>query len=166
MAFNSNVPNVSSGNVYPAATYNSFVAGGLDGLQAAWDSWTPALTGTTNPTLGTGGSAVGTFSRMGKTIFGQGDVAFGTSGISVGTGGYAMSIPVACTATAVTLASKVGEGLFSDASGRSYHFDMIALSTTTCRLVEAFNGTFLSASSPVVPAINDHYTFTFFYQAA
>jgi hypothetical protein len=151
-----------------AAEWTAEVTNLWTGLQAAYDPFTPTLTAvTTNPTLGTGSSVVGTFLRYGHRIEGQGDITFGTSGVVAGSGLYAVSLPVACTGAAVSSASVMGGGVFNDFSaGRDYVFKLIAVTTTTCRLVEASAGLFFTNASPVIPAINDRFNYDFNYQAA
>lgn len=65
------------------------------GTSWAWQSWTPALTASTNPTLGTNSVAEGRYTQIGKTVICQIDIKFGTSGTNAGSGTYYISLPVA-----------------------------------------------------------------------
>lgn len=168
MAINRTAASWAAGSNPNAAKYVTEIEGLWDGLQAAYDPFTPVLgASTTAPTLGTGSSVVGTFLRYGHRIEGQGDITFGTSGVAAGSGSYTVLLPVACTGALITNGSTVGSGTFFDSSaGRFYVFKLIAVSTTTARMVEASAGTFITNASPVIPAINDHFNYDFNYQAA
>lgn len=168
MAINRTSTAFATNHVVTAADWATEVTGLWTGLQAAWDSYTPALTAsTTNPTLGAGSSASGTYLQYGHKIGGEGDILFGSSGVVAGSGSYAVSLPVACTAAAVTNGTSMGSGTFNDVSaGRFYAFKLVPLTTTTCRLVEVSAGLFFTNALPVAPAINDHFNYEFRYQAA
>jgi hypothetical protein len=58
-----------------------------------WSSYTPAISATVNPTLGTGANLVGRYTQIGKTVTYQGYVSFG-SGFSPGSGNYYITLPV------------------------------------------------------------------------
>lgn len=158
-----------AGTVPPAATFNTEIRDALTLLQAAWTSYTPALTAvTTNPTLGTGGAS-GAYNQAGKTITGNGRIAFGASGSTAGSGLYAVSVPVAILAADVTGGGVIGSGIYFDSSAAAaaqyYHVDLIAVSSTTCRLIIHQSGA-MSAVNPVIPAASDAIRFQFDYQAA
>jgi hypothetical protein len=71
------------------------VAVRLDGYEAAWTTYTPALTATTtSPTLGTGSAAAGRYIRIGKTVHFFASITFGSSGVAAGSGTYQVSLPV------------------------------------------------------------------------
>lgn len=91
------------GETVTKAMLDAEVRDALTGAQSAWTAWTPALTGTTNPVLGTGGSATGRYTRLGKTVLCSGRITFGTTGQSFGTGTIAVSLPVAANLTPGTL---------------------------------------------------------------
>lgn len=62
---------------------------------AAMNSYTPNLTASTNPSLGSG-SQLGTYILLGKLMIGQFFVSFG-AGSTVGSGTYAISLPTGFT---------------------------------------------------------------------
>lgn len=156
-----------AGTTLTAAFWNTEVRDALTNLQSAWTSYTPALTAsTTNPTLGAGSAALGSYQRFGKDVFGTIDLSFGTSGVAAGSGVYEVSLPV----TANTAAVLVGDGYFLDNSANQIYLIVGRLiSATTFRMyydlqVAATPG--ISATAPVVPAIQDSYRIKFQYQAA
>ncbi len=103
MPLNSTPRTWATGELLTATLLNAELRDPLVNLQSAWSSWTPVLTATTNPVLGTGGSATGRYTRIGKTVLCSGRITFGTTGQSFGTGTIAVSLPVAANITPGTL---------------------------------------------------------------
>ena len=66
----------------------------LEGL-GMWTAYTPTLTATTNPNIGTTGTRTGAYTRIGKTVHWRAYITVGGTGIAVGTGSYRLSMPVA-----------------------------------------------------------------------
>ena len=153
--------------VVTAAELNTEIRDALTGLQAAYASWTPALTATTtNPTMGTGSSVTGTYLQVGKHITGTLEIVAGTSGFVAGSGTYRISLPVAQVAAATTNGRVIGDGFFFDSSTSTfYHLMAVAASSTTASLVLDVAGT-MSAVAPVVSANNDQWRLKLDYQAA
>lgn len=158
------------GETVTAATLNSELRDLSTGVQAAWDTYTPALTATTtNPTLGTSSSAAGTYIQVGKSVTGTAEIVFGTSGVVAGSGNYAISLPIAQIGAASSAGRVIGGGVYFDSSAASasawYNLTLIAVSSTTVRAVIQGSG-ILGAAIPVVPAANDQIRIFFDYQAA
>lgn len=63
-------------------------------LTGAYDTYTPTLTATVNPTLGTGSSVDGRYQRVGHNVKGYAAINFGSSGVAAGTGSYGLLLPV------------------------------------------------------------------------
>lgn len=79
-------------------------------------SYTPALTASSNPSLGTGGTQNGGYIKIGNLVIGHATIIFGT-GASAGSGAYIVSAPVAMASQ--SLGSKelcVGQGFIVDDS--------------------------------------------------
>ena len=69
----------TSGQVLTAATLNT--------IGAEWETWTPALTGsTTNPNLGSTGTSTGRYARINKIVIGNANFTFSGVGITSGVG--------------------------------------------------------------------------------
>jgi hypothetical protein len=157
-----------AGEVVTAAEMNTEVRDAVTGIQAAWATYTPALTASgSNPTLGTGSSVNGSYNQIGKTIIGEADIIFGTAGFAAGTGVYEISMPVAPISGSTGTGIIAGSGVFFDASGTTFSvFQLRWQTSSTCRMIYHGGGTGLSATAPVVPAINDRIHCIFMYQAA
>lgn len=105
-----NTPQVPfvSGTVVPAAQLNALVTA-LNGLQAAWDPWTPVRTGFS---VGNG-TEVARFLRVGKTVFYRYRLTLGST--STVTGNFDVGLPVAPAADYV-VNDVLGEAHLYDAS--------------------------------------------------
>ena len=80
------------------AAGNVLTAAHMNGIQAAWDSYTPTWTAiTTNPALGNG-TITGRYLRIGKTVMFQIVLTMGST-TTYGTGGWTFSLPVAAAST-------------------------------------------------------------------
>lgn len=97
MSVNTTAPSYTAGQVVTAAQLNAL----QDGIQAAWDAYTPTLT---NITLGNG-TVAGRYLRVGKTV----DVAITlTVGSTTSASGQLQfSVPVAAHAAAVASGAAV-----------------------------------------------------------
>jgi hypothetical protein len=84
---------------------------------AGWQTYTPTITASTNPNLGSGGSITGRYLQIGKTVFYDITVTWGTTSLSAGTGAYALSLPVAMKAG---FAMPVGNGAVFDSSATAF----------------------------------------------
>jgi len=89
------------GQFVTPAIWNLEVRDALAGIQAAPTAYTPTLTSTTSPTLGTGSSVIGRYQQVGHTLRGWFFITFGTSGAAAGAGFYQVSIPVPMAGAAV-----------------------------------------------------------------
>ncbi len=170
MGLNTTAATAVSGTTLTAAFWNTEVRDAVNGIQAAWVSYTPALTATTtNPTLGTGSTTNGSYLQIGKDVTGSAEIVWGTAGVAAGTGNYNISLPVAMVASAATAGRFIGQGVIFDSSAAAaaqwYQISLISISSTTCRgVIQGF--TVQSATSPVVPAASDQIRIQFSYQAA
>lgn len=79
--------------VVTAAMMNAEIRDAMNGIQAAWASFTPTWTGSgTNPALGNG-TLTGKYTRFGKTLFGRVILTAGST-TTYGTGSWRFSLPV------------------------------------------------------------------------
>lgn len=149
----------TSGQVLTAATLNT--------IGAVWETWTPALTGsTTNPNLGSTGTITGRYGRINKTYYGIGSFSFGGAGISAGTGFYFVSLP----ATAQAAGPVTGSWYAYDSSADTVATGVMALDNTS-RMAFYRNGVtggvFLAAATtPWTWASGDIMRWQFQYEAA
>jgi hypothetical protein len=97
MALNTTPATVTTGQVATAALWNLEVRDALTGIQAAWTSYTPTLTGIT---LGNGVLVCG-FTRYGKTVKVRGNFTAGTTTTYSATT-FAFSLPVVPSTTYTT----------------------------------------------------------------
>lgn len=168
MGFNSNVPTVAANASYPAATYNTYVAGGLNGIQAAWTSWTPTVV--SGLTVGNGAWA-GSYLQVGKDIKARFAFTLGTT--SSVTGVMVIQFPILVSST-YTVTANVGSASITDTSaGSAGRF------SATCHLVStvaggtgsfAFGGSTTgqqaNATNPMTWTSTDILTATLTYEAA
>lgn len=157
-----------AGEIVTATEMNTEIRDALTGIQAAWASYTPALTAaTTNPTLGTGSQQTGAYLQIGKTLLVQGRIGFGASGAAPGSGRYAISLPINVTGSFGVI---LGSGIFTDSSGPTTIaiFPRVATATTFFMYLDnQTSGTFgVGSAAPVVPAVNDTFDFFIVCQAA
>ena len=148
----------TSGQVLTAATLNT--------IGAAWESWTPVLTGsTTNPNLGSTGTSIGRYARVNKIVIAQAQFAFGGTGIAAGTGFYKCSLPI--TAQAANPAS--GTALAVDVSTFASTANVTYLDSTTQAVGIGSGGGAFAASigaATYVWAAGDIIRFFICYEAA
>lgn len=88
-----------------------------------WGSWTPytptieaTVTGTTNPTLGSGSTQVGYYQQSGVWVACYGTITFGASGVNAGSGWYGLVLPVEARKSVSQIA---GIGYLVDSSDSS-----------------------------------------------
>jgi hypothetical protein len=97
--------------------YSSYNGGWLTLGQNVTATYTPALTATSNPNLGTGGTAEGRYTLFnGKWCTVRVTFQWGTSG-TAGSGQYLISLPVNTSASITNGVSNVGSAMLRDASG-------------------------------------------------
>jgi len=131
------------------------------GRYGAWESWTPAIGGsTTDPSLGSGGfyAVHGRYMRLGSLVIGQGFLIAGNTGVSAGSGTYELNLPV----TPRTTAFQVGTGQASVTGANATGMLRIGNGITDCWLV--VNGTSWTSSNPIVGGTQIRWHFT--YEAA
>lgn len=78
---------VAVGDFIRAADINPITIG-------AWNTYTPTLTSSVNPNLGSGPTQYGHYMTVGKLVIASVYIKFGSSGSSNGTGFYVISLPV------------------------------------------------------------------------
>jgi len=150
---------LSAGQVLTAATMNS--------IGAAWETWTPALTGsTTNPNIGSTGTITGRYGRINKTYYGIASFNFGGTGISAGSGFYFVSLP----ATAQAAGPITGGWYAYDSSADTIATGIMALDNTS-RMAFYRNGVgggvfLVAATVPWTWASGDFMRWQFQYEAA
>lgn len=148
-----------AGNVLTAAQLNT--------IGAAWETWTPALTGsTTNPNIGSTGTINGRYGRINKTYYGIGSFSFGGTGINAGSGFYFVSLP----ATAQAAGPITGGWYAYDASLDTVATGVMALDSTS-RMAFYRDGTggsvfLVAATVPWTWASGDVMRWQFQYEAA
>jgi hypothetical protein len=157
-------------NPFPFVAGEVLTAADMNGI-GEWTSYTPVLTATTNPTLGTGSTATGSYARVQNLIVYKYFVQFGTSGISVGTGNYKISLPVPALAVTQFYDIDNGTGAFFDNSANVIYYAhawITDANNLSPLWQQTFNGAMLniSASSPVVPAATDAFSGLVIYRAA
>ena len=148
----------TSGQVLTAATLNT--------IGAAWETWTPVLTGsTTNPNLGSTGTATGRYARVNKIVIAQAQFVFNGAGIAAGSGFYKCSLPI----TAQAASSASGTALAIDVSTFASTANVTYLDSTTQAVgVGSGGGGFAASigSSTYVWAAGDIIRFLICYEAA
>jgi len=148
----------TSGQVLTAATLNT--------IGAAWESWTPTLTGSaTNPNLGTTGTSTGRYARINKIVIAQAAFTFGGAGIAAGAGFYKTSLPV----TAQASAPASGTALAIDISTFASTANVVYLDSTTQAVGVGTGGGGFAASigaATYVWAAGDVIRFLLIYEAA
>jgi len=148
----------TSGQVLTAATLNT--------IGAAWESWTPVLTGsTTNPNLGTTGTSTGRYARINKIVIAQAAFTFNGAGIAAGAGFYKTSLPV----TAQAAAPASGTALAVDVSTFASTANVVYLDSTTQAVGVGTGGGGFAASigsATYVWAAGDFIRFLLIYEAA
>ena len=147
----------------------------------AWQSWTPALTTTSNPqpNIGSTGVATGLYRQVNRKVSAKGTITLGGTGIAVGTGGYVISLPVTSATTGWSLGDLIGVwGLFDSSSSNSFSGLMFWRNSTTVfaqynKFVDIGAGIYTTRSvdwattdTPVTLATGDVIKFSFTYEAA
>lgn len=137
-------------------------------LIPAWASYTPTITATSNPTLGTASVQYGAYLQIGKTVHYTIRIAFGTSGVAVGSGNYLILLPVAANATAVTNQALIGVGSIYDSSADVTYLATVQLTNSTHAVLFLDNtsAAVAGAAKPVIPAASDNYWLSGVYEAA
>lgn len=64
---------------------------------AAWQTYTPTITG---PNIGSTGTRLGRYKVIGKVLIGTADIVFNGSGIAAGSGNYTITLPATAAASA------------------------------------------------------------------
>lgn len=147
----------SSGDVLTAADMNAI---------GAWTDYTPALTASTNPTLGTGSTTYGRYVQLNDLVIGTAYFAFGSSGASAGSGNYNVSLPVAAsTANVNVIAGHCWVFQSSTSTARNAIFQ--PTTSTTGLMLLTDNASFVVAATvPFTFTNNDQIRVQFCYEAA
>lgn len=129
----------SAGAILTAAQLNNY-------LPQAWSSWTPVLTGTTNPAIGNG-TAVGRYIQYGKTVIFTVKITFGSTS-TFGSGAWFLSLPVARASGGVVRADFFFEDASTSNRSRGYNY----AGTTTTLGIAYDDGTAVAAAvTPTAP---------------
>ena len=111
--------------VVTAAMMNAEIRDAVNGLEAAWTSYTPTVS---TWTLGNG-TATGKYMQVGKTINFRINFTFGST--SVASGQVSFSLPVTSVALFSTPGDPIGTATFRDASVPANDSGPLILSSTT-----------------------------------
>ena len=157
-------------NPFPFISGDVLLASELNGI-GEWTSYTPVLTASTNPTLGTGSVQSGSYARIQNLIIYRFLVSFGTSGFSAGTGFYKISLPVPANGITQYYETNIGTTAVFDASvpGIYYANAWIAdVNNISLTYQSGMNGSLnnVSGAAPVTIAAGDSYSGLVIYRAA
>lgn len=108
MSVNTTPRTWTSTEVVTAAMLNAEVRDFAEGLQDAWDSWTPTFAGFTQGN----GTVVAKYLRIGKTIFYR--ILFTAGSTSSFSSAMTFSLPVAINSDYTAGVSEIGRALFVD----------------------------------------------------
>ena len=148
----------TSGQVLTAATLNT--------IGAEWETWTPALTGsTTNPNLGSTGTSTGRYAQINKIVIGNANFTFNGVGITSGVGIFLCSLPITAKATNLVC----GTSLAIDVSTYASAANICYTDTQTRIIGVGTGGGGLAASiqaGTYLWAAGDFIRFNFCYEAA
>jgi hypothetical protein len=145
-------------------------AASLNGV-GNWTSYTPILTATTNPTLGTGSAQSGSYARIQDLIIYRFLVAFGSSGFSGGSGFYKISLPVPASGITQYYEGNIGTTTIFDASVPAVYYAnawIADVNNITLTWQSGFNGPLnnVSPTAPITIAAGDSYSGLIVYRAA
>jgi hypothetical protein len=146
----------SAGDVLTAADLNAI---------GTWTDYTPALTASTDPTLGTGSITYGRYVQLNDLVIGTAYFVFG-SGASAGSGNYNVSLPVAAITGDVNIIA--GHCWVYDSSVSTARNAILQPTTsTTTLMLLTDNPSFVVASTvPFTFTTNDQIRIHFCYEAA
>lgn len=154
-------PKTWGSEVLTSTDLNAEVNDLWDGLQAAWDTYTPAWTSNGSaPSIGNG-SISGKYYRVGKTVKAAIEITIGTTTV-VGTGFYGFSLPVACARTTYF---PVGVGIVADGTTAQYMMTAIIITSTAVGLINA-SGARATYQSPFSIASTDKILINVTYEAS
>jgi hypothetical protein len=138
---------------------------GTLGAIGTWTDYTPALTASTDPTLGTGSITYGRYVQLNDLVIGTAYFVFG-SGASAGSGNYNVSLPVAAVTGDVNVIA--GHCWVYDSSvSTARHAILQTTTSTTGLMLLSDNASFVVASTvPFTFTTNDQIRVHFRYEAA
>lgn len=130
---------------------------------STFQTYTPALTATVNPTPGTGATFAGWYMTIGKLVTGWARINYGTTGFVAGSGSYVVSLPVQCDATATANLQAFGTWTYQkNSTGANYGGVVRRNTNTTVQMTISSSGS-LNATSPAVMDQSDVLTIQFTY---
>jgi hypothetical protein len=134
-------------------------AGTWESIASSVISFTPTLTASTNPGIGTGATRNGWYVwGPGATITYNFFIQFGASGATAGSGNYAVSLPFAAAAVYSTGHAAVGSIMLADASAGTFKIGSSWVpnggSTTLAMMSEG--SSIVGAAAPFVWANSDY----------
>lgn len=143
--------------VVTAAEMNAEVRDALTGIQAAWTTYTPTLTGIT---LGNG-TVSAQYQQIGKTIRVQ--ILFTAGLTTTYSGNFSFSLPVTAISGYYGANSALGSAIVNPTGART--LASVVYSTTTTVVLISASG-LVSATSPGTWTTTSGFGVTFEYQAA
>ena len=150
---------LSAGQVLTAAIMNQ--------IGAAWETYTPTWTGTTNPVIGNG-TIKGRYAQIQKIVIAQIWIATGTT-TTYGTGKYAFSLPITAAATLDSY-PVIGDGYALDSSAATnYNLTAHVINSGTTTFGLKFNGAGFGDMTNIAPftfAVGDMITASIIYQGS
>jgi hypothetical protein len=159
MSLNTTARTWVAGEKPPASTWNTEIRDAINGIQAAWTSYTPTWTATgTNPVLNNG-TIAGNYMQVGKTIHFRISLTFGST-TTVGSGAYIFGLPVTAIGTTAVLA--VGVMVHSGSRNTRLGY----LTTTTGLVLTDMSGANVTNAVPFAWASGDTIGIQGSYEAA
>lgn len=138
----------------------------LSDLFVHMDTFTPGLTATANPTLGSGSSQTGYYMQIGLLVLGFATIKFGTSGTAAGTGNYRVSLPVSADTAFYTSNTMIIGSASSTTAGNGRLGQLRYQSSGTLANIYDSSNAQYSATNPGAWAANDNIMYQFMYRAA
>jgi hypothetical protein len=116
MPWPATIPTFTAGVVASEAQLDA-ITDALSTIGNSWTTFTPALTASTNPNVGTTGTIRGRYVLAGKLLLFDYVVTFGGTGIAGGTGTWNLALPAGLTIGGSTGGRRAATGLAYDSSG-------------------------------------------------
>jgi hypothetical protein len=158
VSYDTTAPTFAAGEVVTAAKLNALA----DGIQAAWETWTPTWTGaTSNPTLGNG-TLTGRRHRIGSIVHFTVRISMGST-TTYGVGGWSVSMPF--TAASLVNNQFVASGNAFDLSG-NLNYPIHAMHFGGVLFLARNDGNLVGAASPFTWADGDVLSLSGTYEGA
>ena len=152
--------------VYQTDDSNSYIYNGVKWVEITQTLsptfYTPVLTATSNPNLGTGGVAYGSYRKLGIRVEGNATVAFGSGAVIAGSGDYFLTVPL-------NLASgnfAMGSGYVFDSSATAWRHIMLESAGTNKVYLNLGSAARVTHANPWTWSTFDQIQIQFSYQVA